>query len=283
MRQKTEMLTPRQQAEQILSATLKPARPGSREALKHQTRLAIRGAALELFSERGFAHVTVEEIAARAQISARTFFNYFLTKEECVIFPHARFGDAFRSFLDAQPETASPVRVIGGACAALFERLADDPLVVAALRRGTVLQATEPSLRAADSTYKRHWEDIVQEALEARGLSPLEARIAAIAGIGAWKSSVLDWGNSDSDTPIHLAIQSGFLSLEAVAGVVTEAALPPNLANPSRAEVDSPTFPEPSRPQEDLGVATPASQQQVFQQPVIQQPVIQQQVIQQPV
>jgi AcrR family transcriptional regulator len=57
-----------------------------RERKRERTRQALVDAALELFERNGYEATTVAEIAARAEVGTRTFFNYFPTKED-LLFP----------------------------------------------------------------------------------------------------------------------------------------------------------------------------------------------------
>jgi AcrR family transcriptional regulator len=59
---------------------------GLRERKKQKTRESIQRTALRLFEKQGYEETTIEQIAAAAEISPSTFFNYFPTKEDVVLY-----------------------------------------------------------------------------------------------------------------------------------------------------------------------------------------------------
>lgn len=61
---------------------------GLRERKKRETRRRIADAAVGLFTERGFDAVTIAEVAAAADVSVNTVYNYFEAKEDLVLPPH---------------------------------------------------------------------------------------------------------------------------------------------------------------------------------------------------
>ena len=77
---------------------------GLRERKKLQTAMRIYRTAVEMFVERGFDHVSVQEIAETAEVSKMTVFNYFGTKEDLVFRPmEEHFSDAARAVRERAP------------------------------------------------------------------------------------------------------------------------------------------------------------------------------------
>ena len=74
-----------------------------RERKKADTREAIRGAAVDLFCRDGFEATTMDAVAAAADVSVRTVFRYFPTKEDLVFADVEADLEDLRTLLDARP------------------------------------------------------------------------------------------------------------------------------------------------------------------------------------
>jgi AcrR family transcriptional regulator len=81
---------------------------GLRERKKAATRHALHEAALRLAAEHGLEHVTVEAIADAANVSRRTFSNYFSGKEEALFHGDAERLRRMLELLAAQPADELP-------------------------------------------------------------------------------------------------------------------------------------------------------------------------------
>ena len=98
---------------------------GRRELNKQRTRETLLTVALDLFEERGFDQVTIDEIADAAEVAPRTFYRYFPTKEALLYDDTgAQLEVVRRSIIDA-PENASPMEALQEAIAGLARHTVD--------------------------------------------------------------------------------------------------------------------------------------------------------------
>src|ERR1700691_4520520 len=146
-----------------------------RERKKHATRRALRRIALDLVAERGFAHVTVDDIAAAAEVSPRTFFNYFPSKEA------ALFG--------IDPERVDALRAEDVA-EGITEELADLGGDIAGWLARMKAARADPHLRAAHGTQMVLIERAVAERLAERlGVDPERDPYPAMLAAGGGATS----------------------------------------------------------------------------------------------
>jgi AcrR family transcriptional regulator len=167
---------------------------GLRERKKQKTRESIQRTALRLFEKQGYEETTIEQIAAAAEISPSTFFNYFPTKEDVVLYD-AYDPMAIKLFLERpkdEPLNAGLRQVLEG-LAATFQR--DEQMILA---RGRLFLEV-PELRA------RIWDEVertqvllAQMLAERTGRRPddFELRVTARVVTGAVYEASQEWMRS---------------------------------------------------------------------------------------
>lgn len=165
---------------------------GLRERKKERTRREIAEAARRLFGERGFDAVTVAEVAAAAEVSEATVFNYFPTKEDLFYSGLEAFEEAL---LDAVRDRAP-----GESALAAFGRFITEPRGLlaspdpkAAERQAAITRVIEesPALLAREQRILAGYIDSLAELLrEETGAGPdeVEPWVAANAMIGVHRA-----------------------------------------------------------------------------------------------
>src|SRR5262249_2177756 len=151
-----------------------------RERKKLRTRRALADAALRMFSEKGFGHTTLEDLAAEAEVSKSTFFRFFPAKEAAAIEAETELWTAYLTAL-ADRELSGPTRgappQTWAAAAAGLDPGWDERFV--APRR---LIAAEPALLAYVEHYRTGVERQVIECLAGKlGLDPEDLRLQVLA------------------------------------------------------------------------------------------------------
>lgn len=114
-----------------------------RERKKARTREAIIDAALNLFERNGYDNTTIEDIAAAAEVSPRTFFRYFESKLDLIMTRTDSHADDFGPLLADRPAGESLLDALREVLLSQLDAQLDDPLV---LREFQVMLST-PSLR----------------------------------------------------------------------------------------------------------------------------------------
>ena len=202
-----------------------PGRGEPRESLRERKKLAtrrsLRRIALDLIAERGFAHVTVEDIAAAAEVSPRTFFNYFPSKEAALFGADPDRVAALRERLVRQAPGAPVLDVLRTVMVSDAQRVAEELGELGGdpadwLRR--IKEArTDPHLRAAHAAQMAMVERAVTEGLAERlgtdpERDPYPGLLAATAA-GVLRASITFWAGSGGTVPLDQLVDLAFQAL----------------------------------------------------------------------
>jgi AcrR family transcriptional regulator len=234
-----------------------------RERKKLATRRGIRRVALELIAERGFSHVTIEDIAAAADVSPRTFFNYFPSKEAVLFGADPGRAEEVRARLvhDLPGHSALEVlRVVltdrAGQLAAELAELGGDPARWAAQMKAA---HADPQLRAAQASHMAWVEASFASALAERlGTDPARdpyPMLLASAATAVLRATMSFWASAGGTVPLEEladaafgALADGFPENAALRDLATQRVGPPPADPPTGAEADPPSGPEADPP-----------------------------------
>ncbi|PYY49671.1 TetR family transcriptional regulator [Curtobacterium sp. MCBD17_023] len=192
-----------------------------RERTRRLAQTELTSVAQDLFLEHGYEATTVEQIAAAAGMSKRTFFRYFPSKDDLVIGKYDLFGDRMADALDARPADEPVWESMRRVFDITLDYVRDDQQRARNEAMDRIVQST-PQLTA------RYLEKLqrVQVLLIGRvagrlGLPPSDPRPAAIVGaaFACLQAARASWLGSDQSAPFD-----GYL--DRVMGTVTVAETP---------------------------------------------------------
>jgi AcrR family transcriptional regulator len=194
--------------------TVLPGQPGLRERKRQQTRERLTRAALALFLERGFEATTLDDIAAAADISRRSFFHYFASKEDVVFAWQEEATAALIAAVATRPANESMLTAAENAIAAMARQL--EPGEAIAMAR---LKRENPALQARDQVKYEKLERALAEALGKRAgyeTEKLQARLVAMITTGAMRIGAEFWAaDGGCEKPEALAKQT-FAAIRAI-------------------------------------------------------------------
>lgn len=174
----------------------------------------LQAAAFDLFDEQGFDRTTVAEIAQRAGLTQRTFFNHFADKREVLFGMGSEFQERIVVEIagcDASvPPLDAVVRALQAADDAMFEGGR-----TAVARRHDIVDAN-PELRERELGKQATLTTAVAGALQARGLDPDAAHLAAQAGMLVQEAAIRRWTRPGETRPLRDLLPETLQSLRAL-------------------------------------------------------------------
>ena len=177
-------------------------------------RVRLEKAAFELFLERGYDQTTVADIAARAELTERTFFRHYADKREVLFGGATELAAELVRALAAAPLHLSSIEAARAAVEAVANlmhvRRAD------ARERHKVI-ATHPDLQERGLIKRAKLTAALAQGLQERGVPELEASLAADIGIAVFYGSFERWLDDSTDRELSEIIRDGFGRVKTVA------------------------------------------------------------------
>jgi AcrR family transcriptional regulator len=196
--------------------------PGLRERKRLATRRAIQVAVLELLDARGIDGVTVDEISRMADVSPRTFFNYFASKEEAMLgdIPELPEQGVIDKFLAGNGTVIEDLAVVLRQAGDLF---ATDPHLLQLRHR---LLKQFPHLFGMRMATMRAFEESVGELVAQRlardepaadpDARSSKARLITLVAFAALRHAWTAWAHSETPSRLTNRVDESFAELQSL-------------------------------------------------------------------
>jgi AcrR family transcriptional regulator len=192
---------------------------GARERKRRETLRRITDAGMCLFIEKGFEGATVDQIAAAAGISRRTFFHYFESKDDILLSLQSNVGELFADEVRRAEPGTSPFDVVRDAALRVCATIpSDDMLAIDRLMRGSA------SVQARKQASYRQQEEALFAALRERWPEPAREtrlRMLALVAVGATRLASETFNKEGGARPFDEVLRGAFDA------VTAEIAAPP--------------------------------------------------------
>lgn len=191
-----------------------PPPAGLRQRKQQATRERLTRAAMALFRERGFEATTIDDIAAKADMSRRSFFHYFASKEDVVTAWQEDAASALVAEILARPADESMLTAAENAITAAVKRV--DPAEAAAMSR---LKRDNPALHARDQLKYEKLERALADGLAQRAKSKSDkakARLVAMIATGAMRVGGESWMGEGAREKPEVFVRRTFEAIRAI-------------------------------------------------------------------
>ncbi|WP_198680558.1 TetR/AcrR family transcriptional regulator [Lentzea terrae] len=190
-------------------------KPGLRERTRQAVRSQLMEVAWDLFVQQGYDATTVDEIAAAAGMSQRSFFRYFATKEDVVLVKFEAVGELLASVLADRPASEDAWTALRHSFDVIVEATERDPRYGLALLRITDQSA---ALRAGRLEQQLHWQELLTPLVAERMNQPADPGPAALtaAALACLNVANIAWLVSDGTDSLRRLVDDAMAAVQPV-------------------------------------------------------------------
>jgi AcrR family transcriptional regulator len=188
---------------------------GLRERKKQATKLALSSAAIRLCLLHGVENVTVDDIAAEADVSPRTFFNYFACKEDAIVEESRSRSERLIGRLRSRPADEPICAAVRAALLLLVQDVtADSKQWVAELKMLHQTPSLLPYQLGSYVAMERSLAEMIAERTRTDVERDMYPRLLAGITVAGVRVALNQWLTSADQTPVTDYVNHAFDQLE---------------------------------------------------------------------